>query len=165
MDSTCLWKHVILRSKQMLGSRYGVSIPYLVGVYYAKGKICNVETPACIKEVLQDIIDAVQPGDEVTIFPCDSYSPHIDIVQMLTGNRNEHEINMIRSKNPCLYNCNGLPVVYLPVGTSHTIDTLTLYFWNKYQAPITNKKFSVFLAERQQSDGSFNCWSEIKEQW
>ena len=98
MDSP-LWETVILKSPYN-----GVSIPYMVGKYYGNGRVQDLQTADCIRIVLEDIVNTVQPNNEAAIFLCNSYSPSIPMIQFLRNNRNEDELKEIVANNPHIKN-------------------------------------------------------------
>lgn len=167
MDNIPLWLKVIssLKNRKIIDS--GVSIPYMVGVYYLKSLIHDLESQDCIRTVLTNIINTVEHGNEVAIFSCDAYSPHIHIIQML-NDRSSIEIEKVKKSNPYLSNPLGQPVIYLQMNgiiSPYNMDVLTEYLWNKYNKPIRQKNFSVVRTNSLQHDGTFNKWGEIKEEW
>ncbi len=167
MEKYPLWRYVIENLKQKSPYNLGVSIPYMVGIYYKKGIIQNLETPECIRTIFQDMVDTIRPGAEVAIFLCNSYAPYIPMIQMLSS-RPVIEIEKIKTQKSYLSNQEGEPVIYLHLDyfpKPYNIDTLTNYFWEQYSTIIQRKTFSVKRSSTQQPDETFHEWGEIKEKW
>lgn len=167
MENYPLWRYVIENLKQKTPYNLGVSVPYMVGVYYKKGLIQNLESSECIRTILQEMVDTIQPNEEAAIFLCDSYTPNVPMIQMLK-NRNLDDIKKIKTRKSYLTNQRGEPVIYLQLDyfpKPYDIDTLTAFFWRNYSAPIQRKTFSVKPSLTEQADGTHHEWGEIKEKW
>lgn len=154
-----LWKQIICDS-----GYHKVCIPYMVGKYYEKGIIISIDSSQCIKEVLNDIIDNACVGDEIVIFPCDSYEPNVLMIQPLREGRSINHIKSIITHHAYCLNKIGEKVLFLPLnGYSGQIELGTLCddFWNLYGTPIRQKTFSVSHAQTEQPDGTYNIWSKF----
>ena len=150
-----LWESVILKSPYN-----GVSIPYMVGKYYGNGRVQDLQTADCIRIVLEDIVNTVQPNNEAAIFLCNSYSPSIPMIQFLRNNRNEDELKEIVANNPHIKNSKGQIAIYLQADWAEkcSLEYLVQFFWNMYGEHIKQKHFSVQATTALQPDNTYHLW-------
>ncbi|MBQ8423850.1 MAG: hypothetical protein IJY36_06285 [Coprobacter sp.] len=137
----------------------GISIPYVVGKYYERGLISDLESSACIKNVLEDIVESISVGEEMAIFDCDSYNPWVEMLHYLSDNNADF---FIGEKYPCVENKKGEKVLFFQLQKydgvkQYTIENLAEYYWKSYQNQIQQHRFSV----RYLADEDINIWEEF----
>lgn len=155
-----LWETIISESPYN-----GVSIPYMVGKYYNNGRVPDLQTSDCIRIVLEDIVNTVQPDNEAAIFPCNSYAPFIPMIQFLRCNRSTDDLKQILTNNPRIKNSKGEIVIYLQEDWKelHSLEDLTRYFWNKYGEHIKQGHFSVRRTAVLQPDNTYHIWGDFAD--
>ena len=137
----------------------------MVGKYYNNGRVPDLQTSDCIRIVLEDIVNTVQPDNEAAIFLCNSYTPFIPMIQFLRHNRSMNELKHILTNNPRIKNSKGEIAIYLQEDWEkvHSLEDLTRYFWNKYGEHIKQGHFSVRRTTVLQPDNTYHIWGDFAD--
>lgn len=135
MTQNTLWYKLLTAGKRELGWKYGLSIPFLVGVYSLKREkdYCSL---AGLKEIFDEIKSTI--GDEeIGIVKCDKYKTmDVYMVQVLS------DIPSIQARitreNP-VYESK----IYTTLQDVDSLDSLVEKLWEMYEEPIMKRDFSA----------------------
>jgi len=141
-NSKTLWECVLCENtRKQLKLNHGVTIPFMVGVYFEKGILVetDLQTKECIRRLCEWIITNKESDPKVLIFWCDSIKEYI--IQYITaGNRTQKEIqNIQREGKSCIEQ-----YIYLDdrLKGINNLDDLINKLWDLYSKPIINHTFS-----------------------
>ncbi len=135
MTQNTLWYRLLTTGKRELGWEYGLSIPFLVGVYSQKREK-DYRSLAGLKEIF-DEIKATIGDEEIGIVKCDKYKT-MDVYTMQVLSDIPSVQARITRENPVFES-----KIYTTIQGVGSLDSLVEKLWEMYESPIMGGNFSA----------------------
>lgn len=148
MTQNTLWYKLLTAGKRELGWEYGLSIPFLVGVYSQKREK-DYGSLAGLKEIF-DEIKATIGDEEIGIVKCGEYTTmDVYMVQVLSDIPSAQA--RVTRENPVFES-----KIYTTIQGVSSLDSLVEKLWEMYEEPIMKGDFSAHKSPEKEEWRIFN---------